>query len=66
MLDIPDNGFLSEKGNDWECLRGFRKQEESGCASVELPLNAHLDYTGNNWECNRGFRENNSSCVINQ
>lgn len=59
---IPANAKLNIYGNDWECVRGFRRTG-SECAPVQLSENSKLNVFGNDWECQRGFRQSGSECV---
>ena len=58
----PANGFLTDRGDDWECGRGFARQGDS-CAAVAIPANGFLDAEGHSWICERGFHRQDSKCI---
>ena len=59
---VPVNGFLSARGDDWRCDRGFKK-DNNACSPVTVPANAHLDYSGDDWTCSDGFRRRGARCI---
>ena len=61
-MKVPPHGFLTARGDDWRCERGYKK-EQSSCVELALPENAHLDYSGNRWDCNRGYRREAGACT---
>ena len=60
--NLPTNAKLNVLGNDWECVRGYRRSGNE-CVAVQLPPDAKLNVLGNDWECQRGFRRSGSTCV---
>jgi len=63
-IEVPANGYLDARGNDWKCERGFR-QQDSVCVALALPANAYVDYSGNDWTCEEGFRKQSGACLAN-
>jgi hypothetical protein len=61
-VEIPQHGYLSMIGNDWQCERGFR-HEESACVILVVPASAYLDYSGNDWTCDEGLRKQGKACI---
>ncbi len=61
ILDIPENAYLKDEGNDWRCVRGYEKKAES-CSLIIIPANAHLDSMGDGWICNEPYRESQGLC----
>ena len=61
VFRLPKNAKLDYTGSNWECLRGYRRHNNS-CISVKMPQNAKLDYTGSNWECRKGYRRHGKGC----
>jgi hypothetical protein len=59
---LPANAKMNLLGNDWECVRGYRRSGNE-CVVVEVPSNAKLNVLGNDWECQRGYRISGSECV---
>ena len=62
-VTIPANGFLAPSGQNWGCLRGFKKLDGK-CQKIILPENAYLNSSsyGQPWLCERGFFEKSGKC----
>ena len=58
---MPANAKLDYTGNNWECVRGYRRIGDE-CDAVRMPANAKIDYTGSAWECVRGYRRVGDQC----
>ncbi len=58
---MPANAKLDYTGNNWECVRGYRRIGDE-CEAVRMPANAKIDYTGSAWECVRGYRRVGDQC----
>ncbi len=63
-VSVPEGGYLDPSGEQWKCLRGFRRVGNA-CQEIELPDHAYLseDAYGSDWNCDRGFEPNGSECV---
>jgi hypothetical protein len=59
---LPANAVLNTYGNDWVCIRGYRRSGNE-CVTVQLPPNAELNVYGNDWKCSRGYRRSGNECV---
>ena len=61
---LPANSEAGRFGSDWECKRGFRRQDDS-CLEVKLPNHAFLANTtyGKGWECHYGYAEKGGQCI---
>ena len=59
---LPAHAKLNYLGNDWECVRGYRRSGNE-CIAVQPPPNAKLNYLGNDWECVRGYRRSGNECI---
>jgi hypothetical protein len=59
---LPANAELNVYGNDWVCIRGYRRSGNE-CVPVQLPRNAELNLYGNDWKCSRGYRRSGNECV---
>ena len=62
-VTVPENGYLSERGDSWDCERRYFKKGDI-CEYLEVPVNGHLNSEGNAWECDRGYRVNGALCVL--
>ena len=60
--NLPANAKLNILGNDWECVRGYRRSGND-CIAVQIPANAKLNILGNDWQCVRGYRRSGNECV---
>lgn len=59
---LPANARLNILGNDWECVRGYRRSGDE-CIAVQVPPNARLNVLGNDWECQRGYQRSGPGCT---
>jgi len=61
---LPANSEAGRYGSDWECKRGFRRQDDS-CLEIKLPNHAFLANTtyGKGWECSYGYAEKGGECL---
>lgn len=61
---VPEGGYLDPSGRRWNCLRGFRKVDDS-CQKIELPDHSYLTENthGPAWVCTRGFEAKGDACV---
>jgi hypothetical protein len=59
---LPANATLNVYGNDWVCIRGFRRTANE-CVAVTMPSNAVLNVYGNDWVCARGYRRSGNECI---
>lgn len=59
---VPANAYLNGSGRDWNCERGFRREDER-CIAVSLPPHSYLDYSGSDWRCESGFRKQGATCA---
>ncbi|WP_420677450.1 hypothetical protein [Cribrihabitans pelagius] len=61
---VPEGGYLAPSGRRWNCLRGYRKIDDT-CQKIVLPPDAFLtDGThGPAWICNRGFEAKGETCA---
>ena len=61
---VPSGGYLDASGQQWKCLRGFRKVGKT-CEEIELPDHSYLseDTYGSDWDCDRGYEANGNKCV---
>lgn len=59
---LPENATLNFTGNDWTCIKGYRRNyTTNSCEKVIIPANGELNFTGNDWTCIRGYSKNYSS-----
>ncbi len=63
-VPVPPGGYLDASGEQWKCLRGFRRLGTT-CQKIELPDHSYLseDSYGSDWNCDRGYKVNGSECV---
>lgn len=63
-VTIPSGGYLDASGQQWKCLRGFRKVGKA-CEEIELPDHAYLseDTYDSDWNCDRGYEAKGNECV---
>ena len=59
---LPANAKLNTLGNDWECVRGYRRSGNE-CVVVQIPPKAELNILGHDWQCVRGYRRSGNECV---
>lgn len=60
---LPRNAELNTYGNDWVCIRGYRRSGNE-CVEVQPPANAQLNVYGNDWTCVRGYRRSGNECLV--
>lgn len=66
-IRVPANAYLDSFGRDWDCDRGYIKDDQGqGCKAVKLPANAHADDGGDfgtGWECDRRYLKVGDRCI---
>jgi hypothetical protein len=62
---VPQFGYLTSSGGDWQCERGYKKNGGS-CVALVMPANAHIGHSGNDWSCNPGYRRHGERCAQNE
>lgn len=60
-FQLPANATLDYTGSSWNCIKGYRRNNNS-CVLVNMLPNAQLDYTGKNWKCRKGYRRHGNGC----
>jgi hypothetical protein len=63
-IDLPENSYLDDSGQNWRCARGFARNAADQCDAILIPANAHLSRAGNGWECDRPFKQDKDACVM--
>ncbi len=66
-VSVPVNAYLDFFGNDWDCNRGYVKDDQDlECNPVRVPANAHPaddEAYGSGWECDRRYRQVSGRCT---